>query len=276
MSFRWGFVGCGNLAQAIIGGALKTDSLLATQVSATNRSQSKLKKFANATSINICVDNQKLLMKSDVIVLATKPQDLCSVLEEIAPFITSKHIVISLAAGVTANVLKKHLSSAKAIFRVMANTPAVIQKGLYGIYRVKGKDEDFKTVSRVFEKIGTIVTLKNDKEINAMTAGAASGTGFVLQFMQDFEKWFVKKGYPRSIARKVAVETFLGTSSLAQQRQEQSLEELRDAVTSKKGTTFAGLTSMKKSKVSPGIQKALQASYSRSFDIAKNLRPNRK
>jgi pyrroline-5-carboxylate reductase len=276
MSRVWGFIGCGNLAQAIIRGALKTGALSSLQVLATNRTVGKLKKFKDETHINTCESNEELLQKSDVIVLATKPQDIGVVLDEISSLITDQHLIVSLAAGVPADMLERRLNKARAVFRVMANTPAMIQKGLFGVYMIKGDSGDSQEISNPFEKIGVVIPLKNDKEINAMTAGAASGTGFVLQFMEDFEKWFMKKGFSRVQAREAAVETFLGTASLAHQRQDQSLQELREGVTSKKGTTLAGLMSMKKAKVSAGIQKGLDAAYERSLGIAKDLRPKRK
>ncbi len=272
MNAQWGFVGCGNMAQSIITGILIKKLFIPTELAATDISEEKLINFSNATGISKFNDNISLVKNSEVIVLATKPQDILTVLGEIRPFISNRHTLISIAAGVSSQTLLKYFHVSKNIFRIMPNTPALIQKGVFGIYQIKGDASECRVVEKVFATLGLIVKLKSDKEINAVTAGSASGVGFVLLFMEEFEKWFLKKGFTKAQSRQIVVETFKGTAELALSRSEISLKQLREAVTSKKGTTHAGLTAMKNSKISPSLQSGLEAAFERGEEIAKSLR----
>jgi pyrroline-5-carboxylate reductase len=271
---NWGFIGCGNLAQAIVTGGLSTGVLKASRVYVTNRSQDKLRAFAKRQKIKALADNLDLVQRSQIVVIGTKPQDIGNVFQEIAPHLTKKHVVVSLAAGVPMTMLKKHLPGAGALVRVMANTPATIQRGVYGIYQGSGTKSQTRSTFKLFSEIGTAVEVKSDEGIDGILATAASGSGFVFLFMEIFETWLVKRGFAKDLARRIAVESFAGTSELARQRATESLQTLRGAVTSKKGTTLAGLKAMSKGGIKSTIEKGLGAAVRRGLEISRTLEKN--
>jgi pyrroline-5-carboxylate reductase len=279
---NWGFIGCGNLSQAIIRGSLSKKILQSRQIGASNRSQDKLKKFSSKYKIkNFKNDYEKLLVFSEVVVLGVKPQDLSSVLINIAPFITTKHIIFSLAAGFPAKILLEQLKNPQAILRVMTNLPASIQKGSFAVRMAKGSDHHLKSAVDFFGALGFSFPVKeknknSDQTIDIVTAGMASGTGMIYFLMEAFSDWFVKKGFSKTLAREVITEVFLGTAELAKQNPEISLSELRKAVTSKKGTTLAGLKAMKSFKIHQALHKSLDLALNRAVDISKSLRQKRK
>lgn len=271
---NWGFVGCGNLAQAVISGAVKLGALTPFNVIACDVDREKLKKYSKEVAFTIADDIRSVVEKAEIIVLAMKPQDIVPVLKALgnADFAagTENKAIVSLAAGVSSKLLLRHLKAYGGVTRVMANTPALVQRGLFGIFPAKKKQEHDLEILRIFSTLGEVVPLKNDEQVNALTSGSASGVGFVFSFIEVFENWCIKKGFTPAEARKIAVETFLGTALLAKQRGE-SLAQLREAVTSKKGTTLAGLIAMKKAKVDAGLKSGLDAGYSRAVEITKDL-----
>lgn len=261
------------MAQAIIRGGLIKGLLESGRVNATDIAFDKIKSFSDECGISICSDNRELVRRSQVIVLATKPQDIAGPLKEISDEVSSRHTVISIAAGVPSSVLKKYLGKAQALARVMPNTPALVQRGLFGLYIFQGEPDRQKAISSFFEGLGKVVRLRNDRQVDAVTAGSASGVGFVFHFMEEFEKWFRKKGFSPEDSRRLCEETFLGSAYLSCERKELTLKRLREAVTSKKGTTEAGFKVFQKRKVAAGLQAGLEAAFLRAQEIAKNLRP---
>ena len=271
MAKKWGFIGCGNLAQAIIEGAVGLRSLDPQDVSAFDLDSKKLSEFCKRLGISPASSVENIFSRSEVIVLGTKPQDIQSILEKLSSVSAEDRAVVSLAAGVSDKILLKHLGGFKSITRVMANTPALVQKGIFGIFFVKTDAENKSEILRIFESLGEVIVVNKNAHIDALTSASASGVGFVLSFMEEYEKWLAKKSFSRTDSRKVATSVFLGTAFLAQKRTEASLGELRYAVTSKKGTTLAGLNAMRKAKVPTGLKAGLDAGLRRAVEISKDL-----
>lgn len=263
-----GFIGCGNLAQAIINGLIKKKVFSPNQILAADTSYSKLQAFSKKTKIKIFNNNFEVVQQADVLFLATKPQDLFAAVKEIQFLTHKKQIIISLAAGIKVRDLEK-VFSRQPVVRVMASLSAKIQKGIYGIYFLNSAPKVKKKIIEIFSTIGQVVVVKKEEQIDAITAGSASGVGFVFEFMRIFETWFSKNGFSLQQARLMAVETFLGAAALAS-LEETSLKDLRNAVTSKKGTTLSGLKSMSKSKLDKKIAKALSDAKTRAKELSKN------
>jgi pyrroline-5-carboxylate reductase len=219
----------------------------------------------------VAKNNKELISASEIIFIGIKPFEIVPVLKELSIENLENKIIISLAAGVGEKILKKYLGNAQSVYRVMANLSATIQSGIYGIFEVKPNSRDKKIIEDFFSSLGEVVFVKKDEEINVITAGSASGIGFVFSFMEEFQSWFEKKGFSRSAARKLTVETFLGASKLAKFQKDINLSSLRELVTSKKGTTQAGLDVFKKLKLQPSLRSGLEASFKRGEQIAKDL-----
>ena len=273
---KWGFIGCGSLSQALINGALKKKLIKPHSIFITNRTLSKSKSFSQKTKVKIAKDNQFLIENSDIIFIGTKPNDIIQILEQLKASEIKNKIVISLAEGVEGATLKKFCNKARAIIRVMANTPVTIQEGFFGVLCVKSNRSDKKKVLGFLANMGHPVLVKNDFQINVITAGVASGGGFVFSFMEEYEKWFRKKGLSPAQSREATVLTFLGTAALAKSEAKTSLADLRMKVTSKKGTTFAGLKALQQRRVGAGLKSGLDAAFKRSGEIAKSLRQSQK
>jgi len=266
-----GFLGCGTLSRALIVGALEKKIFKPSQILISTRTLNSRRQFCSETGVNSAANNGELIRNSEIIFLGVKPSEMVSILRQLSEEHLEEKIIISLAAGVGERMLMKNLKSARGVFRVMANLGATIQAGVFGVFSIKANPSDEKKIKGFFSKLGEIVVVRNDQGIDTITAGSASGVGFVLSFMEDFQGWLEKRGLSRDVARRVTIETFLGAAKLAQFRSDLSFSTLKKSVSSKKGTTQAGLDIFKKEKISASLKSGLDEAFKRAQEISKDL-----
>jgi pyrroline-5-carboxylate reductase len=266
--YKVGFIGVGNMAQAMIKGLIESKTISPNLLFGSNRSEGKLQKTTEFFGIQSCSNNEELIDQCDVVILSMKPQDLSTAIDPIASTFREGQIVISLAAGVTLHTLEKKLPQCR-IVRLMANTPALIQKGMFG-YVTNKEDEALETlVEDLCEPLGSVFKMEDEDQFEAFTVSCASGTGFVYELMMYFQDWIEERGFEPEVARKMVVETFLGASLLAEQSKGSSLEELQSKVTSKKGITAAGLQSMRELEIERTLRYSFEKAALRNQELAK-------
>lgn len=263
-----GFIGLGNLAQAIIKGLVEKKVVESKFIFGSNRSEGKLQKAAETFGIQTCSTNEEVIEKSSVVILAMKPQDLIAAIEPISSIFNEKQIVISLAAGITLRQLAKKLPQCR-IVRLMANTPALISRGVIG-FVMSGEDKGLQTmVEDLFEPLGYVIKVEDEDKIETITVSSSAGTGFVFELMMYWQEWIEEHGFESEVARKMTVETFLGTSLLASQQSGVPLEDLLYKVTSKKGVTMAGLQSMRELEIERALRYSFEKAALRNQELAK-------
>ncbi|MCC6276767.1 MAG: pyrroline-5-carboxylate reductase [Oligoflexia bacterium] len=270
MKSRWGFLGCGNLSQAMITGLLRTKALSSGQIFATNRTKSKLDKFVRQTGIRKAATNIDLVKKCDIIVLGAKPQDLMAILDEIHPYARGK-IFLSLAAGHSSKAISKRLVGARSVGRVMTNLPIRLGKGVLGVYfesRVRSSESN---IIKTLKSLGFVVTLKSEKLVDVVLAASSSGVGFLFWFMEIYFQWLCSQGLSKLEAQQTIQKVFLGAALLAEDSGS-SFERLLSQVTSKKGTTLAGLKSMRERRLDSALKAGLDGARNRSRELSRALR----
>lgn len=244
-----GFIGAGNMAQAIIQGWLSKQLITPQEIFVTNRTEGKIKKITEQFKVQACATNEELVDKCDVVIIAVKPQDLEAAIEPIASSFTEDQIVISLAAGIPLRKLKKILPASKHLVRVMANTPAKVMKGTFGYCTPANDLRVDMWMKRMFSPLGLTVKLDEGEQFEAFSVATSAGVGFVFELMVYWQEWLEERGIDAELAQSMTVNTFLGASELALQSAPQSLDDLQSQVTSKKGITAAGLGSMRELEV---------------------------
>ncbi len=206
-------------------------------------------------------DNISVAKRSDVIILAVKPQDIKDVLEEIKHYVKEK-LVISIAAGVTTLFIEKAVGKVRVI-RVMPNMPAMVGKGISAISRGRfTKAGDFKIVSSIFSNLGEVVEVR-EKMMDAVTAVSGSGPAYYFLFTYLLAKAAEANGLQKELAAKLARATFIGAAELVR-RKDLSMEEFVKKVASKGGTTEAALKVFKQEKLEAIIKKAVKRAALRS------------
>lgn len=265
--YELGFIGAGNMARALIKGILASDLYKRDKIIVSDRLKDAMDLVYKEFSINTTDSNQNLAQISKVILLCVKPQNIKEVLEDIKDVIDSDQLIISIAAGISINTISKTLKKDIPIIRVMPNTAAIVQKGISGIcYGPNVKGEHINIALDIFNSVGETMIVKEDM-IDLITAVSGSGPGFVFRLMEAMVEAAVIIGANRDDAKKLVVQTFFGASSLAKETS-QPLSELREMVTSPKGTTEAGLRVLNEG-IDELIYKTIYAAYKRAVEIKK-------
>ncbi len=209
-------------------------------------------------------DNITVATRSDIIILAVKPQDIGEVLKEIKPYVKEK-LVISIAAGVTTFSIEKALPGARVI-RVMPNMPAMVGKGISAVSRGRfSARRDLKIVFRIFSNLGEVIEVK-EKMMDAVTAVSGSGPAYYFLFTHLLAKAAEASGLEKTIALKLARATFIGGAEVIK-ASKLSTEELVKKVASKGGTTEAALKVFKQEKLEAIIKKAVKQAAHRSKNL---------
>lgn len=265
-----GFLGAGNMAQAMIKGLVE-GGIPAKNIYATNRSPGKLQKLVEAFNIQTSPGNEELIDTCDIVILAVKPQDLFTALEPVTRAFDEHKIVISIAAGIRMEKLEKHLNNAR-LARVMPNTPSLIGRGVIG-YLLNDDDDNAldATVEDLFTPLGKVIKVADEDQFEALTVSCSSGTGFVFEMMMYWQDWIEEHGFSIEEARLMTIETFVGASLLAAQARE-DVEDLQARVTSKKGVTAAGLQSMRELEIERALRISFEKAAMRNKEMAREIK----
>jgi pyrroline-5-carboxylate reductase len=266
-----GFIGAGNMAQAIIKGLVENGVTDSDHIFASNRTPGKLQKLKDQFKIHPVLSNEELVEVADIVVLAMKPQDLLTAIEPIGSTFDENQIVISLAAGVSMQTLQNYLPNAR-VARMMPNTPSILGRGVIGYIL----DDDDVALQAVIEDLcsplGYTLKTEDEDQFEALMVACSSGTGFVFELMMYWQDWIVEHGFDEKTAKRMTQETFLGASMLAAQTRDVSLEELQARVTSRKGVTAAGLQSMRELEIERALRISFEKSAMRSKEISREIK----
>ena len=214
------------------------------------------------------LDLKALAKKSDVMILAVKPQDMDSVLAELRTLLTSKKLVISIAAGLATTFFEERLGAKVRVIRAMPNMPAQIGEGVTALCKgCFATDKDLKTAEKILGHIGETVIVHEDL-MDAVTAVSGSGPAYVFLFAECFLKAAEGLGLDKAVAEKLVAATWQGSAHLLA-RSKEGAASLRAKVTSKGGTTQAAMDVFMNSHIEKIFVEALAAAKKRAADLAK-------
>ena len=261
------FLGGGNMASALIGGLIAkgTDarSICVIEVNAAAR-----ERLAARYPVQIDSAPDAALQRSEVLVLAVKPQDARAAL---ATARLEKQLVISIAAGLTLGALSRWLGAYRKIVRCMPNTPALIGAGITAMHALpEVSAEDRRKAEAILAAVGEVVWVSEERLLDPVTAVSGSGPAYVFWFIEQLAASGEKLGLPAGVARKLALHTVLGAAKLVAQSDE-SPAELRKSVTSKGGTTEAALKVFDEERLAERFRRAIEAASKRGAELGKEL-----
>lgn len=263
------FIGGGNMARAMIGGMIQ-HGYDAAQISVVEIDAQQQQQLVEKYGVTITASIAEGIQDSDVVVLAVKPQQLHAAISEAAPSFQNK-LVISIAAGIRTSDLSQWLDQHEFIIRAMPNTPALVGKGVTGLYalpRVSAQQKE--QASKILEGIGAVVWVRKEVQLDAVTALSGCGPAYVFYFLEAMQQAGTEQGLAADVAKQLAVQTFLGAAHLAAQSDD-ALETLRARVTSKGGVTEQALLSMEQSNIKGAFIRAMQVANERSREMGEML-----
>jgi len=256
--------GTGNMGSAIISGLVKKkDFSVYAYEQNTGRLNAVIKKYRIKK-----IAQEELTKTCNIIIICVKPQDMNRVLEVLKPRITSRHMIISIAAGITTKSIEKVLKSKVAVVRAMPNMPGMIGRGITayccGRYARK-KHAD--VAKNIFSSIGMTLFIRESK-LDAVTALSGSGPGFLGYLIASFMRASMKTGLHKDEARFLWLYTIEGTARLLIESQIQP-DELVKKVASPGGTTEAGLDVFKKKAIADIIEQAIKSATKKAKELSK-------
>ena len=265
-----GFLGGGNMAQALIGGIAvrhPDSTFVVVEPHAPTRDV-----IARLAPDAVVVESASAaLADCEAVVLAVKPQVLR---EALAPAVAwlDRPLVVSIAAGIRTAEIARWLKgsgnrSTSPLVRAMPNTPALIGEGIAALYATPGVDAARRALAEtLLSAVGQTLWVDDEASLDAVTAVSGSGPAYVFSFIEALERGARELGLPDGDARRLAIATFVGASRLAA-ASEEPLEVLRERVTSKGGTTYAALTRMREGGVPDAIVDGIHAAARRSVEL---------
>ena len=266
-----GFIGGGNMARSLIEGLIATGHAPST-LYVSEPDSAKREYFAQQVGVQICADNAGLVASCPIVVLAVKPQVMKEILLPLQPQLQQyRPLLLSVAAGVTADDIDRWGGGGLAIVRAMPNTPALVGSGATGLFansQVSAAQSDL--AESLMRAVGVTVWVARESLLNEVTALSGSGPAYFLLFMEALEQAATEHGLPVETARLLVLETCLGTAKLALESEE-DLPELRYRVTSPGGTTERALLSMEDSNLRGMVKKAFEAAAQRAEELGKIL-----
>ncbi len=265
-----GFIGAGNMANALIKGLTTSGTYSSAQLAVSDNDAERLNNTREMFGLKGYGSNMKLVAASNVIVLAVKPQVIRVVLEEIKSAIKEGHLIISIAAGIPIKMIQSVLGNDKPVIRVMPNTPALIQKGVSAIaagQTVTSSHMDF--AKKIFESAGKTIVI-DEEMMDAVTALSGSGPGYLFSIMEYLAAAARKYGFDGKTSLLLVIQTVLGAAHLADESG-LSLSSLREMVTSPGGTTAAALDFFEEKGLKEIIEGGIDAAYRRSIELGKAI-----
>jgi pyrroline-5-carboxylate reductase len=263
---RIGFLGAGKMATALAQGWLAASLAQTERVLASDPVAQARQAFAAETGVRATDDNQEVVAASDLIVLAVKPQSMKALLAEIGPVVGPRHLVVSIAAGITLRQLTEGLGAERRLIRVMPNTPCLVgaSAAAYAAGAAATAD-DVSLVDRLLNAVGRAFRLP-ESLLDAVTGLSGSGPAFVYVIIEALSDGGVRVGLPRDVATALAAQTVFGAAKMVLETGTHP-GVLKDMVASPGGTTIAGLHALERGGLRAALMNAVEEATRRSAEL---------
>lgn len=263
-----GFIGVGNMGFAIINGIMNMkDNTHKISVFAYDKDESKIDKIKKLGAYS-CISEQDILEKCKYVLLAVKPQMFEVVLNTIRPAVTKDTVIISIAAGITAEYIKKMTIPEAKVVLVMPNTPLLLGEGATALAKGdKVSEDEFALVKSVFDACGETAVISQDK-MKEIIAINGSSPAFIYLFAKGFIDYADSVGIDKEEAKKLFAKSLIGSAKMMTESG-YSLDELIKMVSSPGGTTLAGLDELYSGKLTDVVDKACKSCTRRAYELSK-------
>jgi pyrroline-5-carboxylate reductase len=258
-----GFLGAGKMATALAKGFVRAELVIPRDIIASDPFDTARKNFAAETGAKTTAVNAEVAASANILILATKPDQVSPALAGISAAFTKNHLLISIAAGVTLAKLEAALPAGSRVIRVMPNTPALVGAGASAFALGKSATAaDGELAKNLLSAVGIAIQVK-ESLLDAVTGLSGSGPAYVYQFIEALSDGGVASGLPRDIATKLAAQTVLGGAKMVLETG-QHPGALKDQVTSPGGTTIEGVHELEKGRLRAAVMSAVRAATEKS------------
>ncbi len=261
------FIGTGNMGEALISGLICSGSSRPENITCSDVREDNLdavkKKYGVATTIS----NIEAVKAGEIVVYATKPQIIATVLKETADYLDMSKLIISIAAGVPMPAIETCLKKDLRLIRVMPNIAAFVKESATAVAAGKNaRKEDIEMAMAIFNSVGKTVFIKENELMDAITGLSGSGPAYIFLIVDAMADAGVKMGLSRKESLLLSSQTVLGAAKLLLETQEHP-GQLKDRVTSPGGTAIAGIHTLEKGGIRTTIINAVEAATQRSMEL---------
>ena len=266
MSQRIAILGAGRLGGAIVRGFLSSGWRQPDELAVTVRHEERLSELRESYGVEAGTSNVDAVQGAALVIVAVKPQDIATVLAEIAGTVTAEQVILSVAAGVTTSFIEKHLSPAARVVRAMPNAPALVHEGIAGIAAGSSAgEEDLALAEEALGHLGAVVRV-SESDLDAVTALSGSGPAYFALLAEAMIEAGLLLGLSRDVSTKLVVQTMFGSALLLRDEGIHPVE-LRETVTSPGGTTTRAIQELERSGVRAAFLNAISAATERSREL---------
>ena len=264
-----GFVGSGNMAEAMINGVLKANVYRPGKVFVSDIRPERLGYLREHYGVRTAEDNAELASKADILVLSVKPQNMSEALESVKDVIKPEALVISIAAGIKTTNIAAVLGDI-AIVRVMPNMPAWVDEGASVLFANEKAKTRVEIARLIFLSVGEAIVIEDEDLLDAITALSGTGPAYFFLLMDEMIRTGIELGLPEDVARDLVLQTGKGATLLAEKTavEGESPAQLVKRVATPGGTTEAALKVFAANNFSRLITDALTAACNRSEELS--------
>lgn len=263
---KLGFIGCGNMASAMIGGILQKKLIPANDIIVSDVNETNLLTAYNQFGILTTTDNLDVVQKSDYIVLSVKPQFYETVITQIKEVLTKEQVIITIAPGKTLSWLESAFGKEIKLVRTMPNTPALVGEGMTGICTNSLVDEKELTyIFTLFSSFGKVEQV-SEHLMDAVGAVSGSSPAYIFLLIEAMADAAVSEGMARNQAYQFAAQAVLGSAKMVLETQKHPAQ-LKDMVCSPAGTTIEGIRVLEEKGFRSAMIEALKACVKKSKEL---------
>ncbi|USK56397.1 pyrroline-5-carboxylate reductase [Cytobacillus solani] len=267
MKRKIGFIGCGKMAQAMIGGMLQSNTVQPEQIVASARSQETIDQASEKFQIQVTANNMLVAEQADILFLAIKPNLHAQIIEEIKHSIKKDTIIITIAAGISLDFLEESFNQPIKAVRSMPNTPSLVGEGMSAICAndFVTKDE-LENIIHVFSSFGEIEVIE-EKLMNAIPAISGSSPAYVYMFIEALADGGVKNGLPREQSYHLAAQAVLGAAKMVLESAKHP-GELKDEVCTPGGATIEAVAELENKGFRSAILSAMESCTAKTNSLS--------
>jgi len=259
-------LGAGRLGESLLRGLLSSGWRQPEELAVTARRPERIDELRERYGARAGSSNVEAVAGAALVVVAVKPQDMSTVLAEIAAAVTSEQVILSVAAGVTTAFIESHLSPEARVVRAMPNAPALVHEGIAGIAAGRSAGEaDLALAEDALGHLGAVVRV-SEVDLDAVTALSGSGPAYFALLAEAMIEAGLLLGLSREVSTKLVVQTMFGSALLLRDEGMHPVE-LREAVTSPGGTTTRAIRELERSGVRAAFLNAISAATERSREL---------
>ncbi len=266
-----GFIGSGNMGEALISGLVFSKAANPENIICSDIAEDLLEEIQTKYKVSTTTDNIEVAEKSEIVIYATKPQILGSVLKETAPALDQSKLIISIAAGVPLAAIAVGLQKKLRLIRVMPNICAFVKESATAIAAGEyASKEDVALARAIFDSVGITVFIQENILMDAFTGLSGSGPAYIFTIVDAMADAGVKMGLSRKDSLLLSTQTILGSAKLLLESKEHP-GQLKDRVASPGGTAIAGIHTLEQGGLRTTLMNAVESASKRSKELGEMM-----